>query len=304
MKGLINESSSSAESRNPLAGVSFFLMRNKNLGRVIVLAAGFLIIAVFSIFNNLPDGKVHIKFYDVGQGDSIFIRTPAGHKILVDGGPDNKVLSYLGEDLPFWDRSLDLVISTHPHSDHLTGLLEVLKRYKVKKVLLGKMSHTTDQYLEFLKLIKDRGVPTDSPKKGDKISLDDDVNLKFLSPKGYSGEETDLNLSSLVFLLSFRDFEVLLTGDASKESQPYGQNLGQIDVLKVPHHGSKDALDSNFLKTLKPKLAIISVGKDNRFGHPAQNTLETLENLRVETLRTDLDGTVEIDNLGLVSDHK
>jgi len=252
---------------------------------------------VWQVFALVPDGKLHVWFFDVGQGDAMLIKTPAGEKIIIDGGPGKAVLEPLGKTLSFFDQKLDLLILTHPHADHLDGLVEILKRYKVEKVLSTGVLHTTPEFEEWLSLIKNNAIPFKTARAGDNFSLGE-VNFYVLSPEdNLTGQKVeDLNDTSLIIKMVFGHNSFLFMGDAAASLQKSLLDK-KVDVsagvLKVPHHGSKDSIDENFINAVNPAAAIISVGK-NSFGHPAPLTLEKLESLEIKTYRTDQNGTIEI----------
>lgn len=267
------------------------------------LLSGLLLIFFFLLaltVNSQKDRQnLEVDFLDVGQGDSILIKTPYEQNILIDGGPDNSVLSELGRNLAFFDKELDLVILTHPHDDHVAGLVEILRRYQVKKVLITGVLHTAPDYLAFLNEIKRQGIETelaDSPKD---IALGDDLVLKILYPlSDLSGQKFEnLNNTSIVAKLIYKNNTFLFTGDAEAEEEDEliksGADLS-AQVLKVGHHGSKTSTSQAFLDKVQPQYAVISVGQDNAFGHPDLRTLNTLEQNNVEILRTDLLGTIKI----------
>ncbi len=267
-----------------------FLRKTKQLFISILVSSAVLVwIGVFQ----LPENNLTVKVYNVGQGDSIMIKTISNYKILIDGGPDNKVLSYLGKDLAFWDRKIDLLILTHPHSDHLRGLIEVLKRYKVDQVWLTRAKNETADNQEWIETLGKLKIKIGYPKEGDLIDFGDGVRIKVLHPKK-GIIDSDLNNTSIVLIVSLADFDALLTGDASKETQPFDNNLKDIEVLKVPHHGAKTALEPNFLKEIRPEVSIISVGERNNYGHPASETIKLLEDIGSKVYRTDKNGTVEV----------
>lgn len=255
-----------------------------------------LSIATWSALFSIGDQKLHLKIYDVGQGDAIFIRTPAGKQILVDGGPSSRVIGELSHDLPFYDRRLDLLVLTHPHADHLVGLIEVLRRYRVEHVLFNPVSHTTDEYRTFLKLIWEGRTPVWRGYSGDVFDLGGGVSFRVVWPGGANDLETygksNLNNTSLVLLLTYGDFKALLTGDAEAGIQDFW-DLGPVTMVKVPHQGALDGLNANLLAKIKPKLAVVSVGK-NRFGHPSERVLGEYSLRGIKIKRTDRDGTVEI----------
>ncbi|OGY28236.1 MAG: hypothetical protein A3F33_02285 [Candidatus Woykebacteria bacterium RIFCSPHIGHO2_12_FULL_43_10] len=253
----------------------------------------------WSALGSLPDSKLHLKVYDVGQGDSILITSPSGKRILVDGGTNNKIVSLLGKELPFFERKIDMVVLTHPHEDHLFGLIEVLKRYEVGQVWMEKVLHTTDIYLSWLNLMREKTTVVGAPKPGDEISFDDGLKIKVLWPPEKVLEDEDLNKTSIVLLLEYKNFKALLPGDAGEESQPYTfpsvwGPTDKLSVLKVPHHGSKTGLSQDFLGLIKPEISIISVGAKNKYGHPAGEIIEKLESSGSKVFRTDKSGSVEV----------
>jgi competence protein ComEC len=278
-------------------------MFNFSNKKFIARLAGFFSVAVIlvgvSLFQSSGESKgLEVNFFDVGQGDSILIKTPDHQRILVDGGPDNKVITKLGENLPFYVKDIDLMILTHPHADHLTGLIEVLKRYKVKKVLSTGVLHTTDEYINWLEEIKKQNIPMEIAKAGETITFGDKIKIEILNPtEDLAGKEADsLNNTSVVFKIIFDKTSFLFTGDAEKEVEDklIGSADLKADVLKVAHHGSKNSTSQEFLDKVKPQIAVISVGAKNTFGHPSKITLERLESIGAEILRTDKDGDVKI----------
>ncbi len=245
--------------------------------------------------NNTKDKNFVVTFYSVGQGDSALIRTPAGYNILVDGGPNNKISDYLNRDLPINDRDLDLVILTHPHSDHVFGLINVLKDFKVKKVLTSNSMNTSAEFNLWTDTIKNEGIELKYVKATESISFSDGVTFKFNWPDSeqpFKGD--DLNEASVVFTLSYKDLDILMMGDADSQVQPYIGDISSVEVLKVPHHGAKTSMADSFINQLKPEIAVISVGEGNRYSHPRPETLDQLEKVGSKVLRTDKNGTVKI----------
>ncbi len=253
------------------------------------------------------DGKLHVVVCNVGQGDAIFITMPDQAQILIDGGPDGSVLDCLASNMPFWDRSLDMIMLTHPHADHLTGLIAVVERYSLDAFYTEEVPAQTDQY-KLLKLrLADKNLSAKYLTDGDAITEKSGASIVTLWPRTETIQLTDHNYSDLdlnglclVQILKYGEFQMLLTGDAgAKILDQIAFEIGDIDVLKVPHHGSRTGMSEMFLDSSKPELAVISVGKDNHFGHPAKFSLDLLKNNKIKTLRTDENGEVEIISDGL-----
>lgn len=271
----------------------------KKLKLIIVGSAIVGIVVLRSLTSLVLPQPFKIAFLDVGQGDSILIRTENGQNILIDGGPDKTVLYKLEKYLPWYDRTIDAVILTHPHADHLIGLIEVMKRYKVDRVISTGIVHTTPEYLEWLNLIKEKKIPAESFKKGDKLTLDNGASLTSLWPEVSSvGKRVeDINNTSLVLLLQTPDAKILLMGDAEEpiEESLIKEQLDLIkgvNILKVGHQGSRNGTSEEFLKAAKPKFAVIFAGINNRFGHPHLETLKRLHDSGAQILRTDERGDV------------
>jgi len=279
------------------------IFNNKVLALLLVAA-----VAVWLIVAVRPDDRLHIYFCDVGQGDAILIKTPQNRQILVDGGPDDKVLKCLSQALPFYDHDLDLVMLTHPHADHMDGLMEVLRTYQIKKLIFWQVPYKSADFQEFVELARQKNLSVEKVVAGEVLALDQRTRAEVWCPLSkeelgalaapfdpYDGE--DVNDSSIVLRLVCGNFEALLAGDSPKSVQQLLLQQGKVsasDVFKVAHHGSSDGFDESFLTKLNPQLAIISVGANNRYGHPNQETLEELQNAGVETKRTDQDGTIEV----------
>jgi competence protein ComEC len=239
---------------------------------------------------------LRVYFFDVGQGDSIFIRTPEGKDVLIDGGPDGTVLERLGETLPYWDRQIDLMVLTHPHADHIQGLDDVLKNYQVGEVLETDLKNIIPEESYFDKLALSSGAIEEKAIKGKTINLENDINFEILYPFGLQMEEEDLNDDSVVIKMTYKDKVFLFTGDATTnvEEKLLANDL-KADFLKVGHHGSRYASSNQFLEKVKPTISIISVGAGNSFGHPTADTLDRLRAVGSRILRTDKSGTVEVD---------
>ncbi|MBN1136288.1 MAG: DNA internalization-related competence protein ComEC/Rec2 [Anaerolineae bacterium] len=247
----------------------------------------------------LPDRKLHVAFLDVGQGDAILITAPDGRQVLVDGGPSPAALTTaLGREMPFWDRSLDLVVMTHPDGDHITGLVEVLERYRVAGWLDNGRPAVDDLHAVCEARRTAAGVPRAAVAAGDRIDLGNGVAIDVLGPPAGglgAGQDAD-NEHSVMLRVSWGAASFLLTGDAGAQAEAAllrsGRPLGAA-VLKVAHHGSGGSTSAAFLDAVGPKFAVISVGEGNWFGHPSDELLERLQTQGVTVLRTDQVGTVE-----------
>jgi len=250
---------------------------------------------------SMPDGKLHVSFLDVGQGDAILIQTPAGQDILVDGGPSPQSIGLaLGRQMPFWDRTIDLVVLTHAQADHITGLLEVLQRYKVKQVLYPAFNGQSPLSDRWLGLIQDRDVKSTVAQAGQRIEPGDGLVIKVLNPPvpGLAGTQSDIDNNAVVLEVSLGDISFLLTADIMSEAELEliaHRACPDSTVLKVAHHGSDTSTIPEFLAVVNPRLAVISVGEDNTFGHPEAAVTERFaQRLGKDSIyRTDEDGTVE-----------
>ena len=228
------------------------------------------------------DGRLHVVFADVGNGDSALITSPSGRQVLVDGGPDAQdATRLLGSALPFWDRSLDVVVLTHGHADHISGLLDVLRRYDVGQVVEREAEYATPDYLSWRHAVEKEGSVVTQARAGQSINLGDGAIIEVLHPPEtlMAGTNSDLNNASIVLRVVYGDVSFLLTGDifveAEREMLSRGMEV-RSTVLKVPHHGSRTSSSPEFVEQVSPSVAVISVGADNRFGHPHAETLDVL----------------------------
>lgn len=258
---------------------------------------------------SMPDGKLHVYFLDVGQGDAILI-SKGSRQILVDGGPSPQaVTTALGKEMPFWDRTIDLVVLTHPDADHVTGLIEVLGRYKVKQVLYPDMDICSALHAEFLEIIQGKGISAVPAEAGQRISLCENIYLDVLNPvRGI--QYSDMDNNSVVLRLESGSMSYLLTGDIMKEAEYTllsRRAVKESTVLKLAHHGSSSSTTDEFLKVVNPQIAIISAGKDNRYGHPDEEVLERLKSRgNIAIFNTIIHGTIEFisdgDNLRVITE--
>lgn len=277
----------------------------KNSSIFIVLGILFFlnIFAWITVYDLSQPRFLEVNFFDIGQGDAIFIEIPENHQILIDGGPTSVVLEKLAKEMPFWDRTIDLIILTHPEHDHIAGLIEVLKRYKVENILWTGIIRDTAEHKEWKRLIKEEKAEIKIARLGQKIIISGTV-LDILHPfENLEGQESkNSNNTSIIIKLISGKNTFLFTGDVYKliEKQLIERNIEiDSDVLKIGHHGSKTSSSEEFLEKVSPEIAVISAGKDNQYGHPHQEALERLENYGIRTLRTDEEGDIKIISDGI-----
>lgn len=299
-------------------------MRSRKVLLVLSLIGSLLWLTIFSF----PDNKLHLVFCDVGQGDATLI-TKGFNQILIDGGPNDKVLQCLSNNMPFFDKTIEIVALTHPEADHMTGLISVLDKYKVDYFLTGpegnnsavfaELSNKLESFCKATPCKKARGRLI-NPYAGEKIKLGEIELDSWWPEKEWVAERisniateqhsylggavlgasttTKLNQFSLVFLLNYKNHKVLLMGDGDSSIQDRIIGLQEtvnsqgIDILKFPHHGSKTGMLESFLKQIQPKEAVISVGK-NSYGHPTQEALDLLKRFNVTVRRTDIEGEIK-----------
>jgi len=244
---------------------------------------------------------LEVIFFDVGQGDAIFVVTPQRHQILIDGGPGSVILEKLGREMPFWDRTIDLIILTHPNYDHLTGLIEVLRRYRVKNILCTGAVKDTAVFREWQKLLSEGDAEIFIAQAGQRILWESDSNnfIKILYPfERLEGQVFgDANSTSIVARLIFGQNSLLFTGDIYQSAERKLIRRGteiNSDILKVAHHGSRTSSAEEFIKKVSPEIAVIQVGRNNRYGHPHPEILERLARYDILILRTDQYGDIRI----------
>ena len=244
-------------------------------------AALFLLAAVaWTQAVSAPDGRLHVIFLDVDQGDSILVVTPDGQRVLVDGGPDPvTAVRALNQHLPFWDRGIDLIVSTHADEDHLAGLVGVVQRHDVGAVVEG-VPEASPLYAQWRQALAEKSIQPVAVHRGATIRLGEDLHLQTLNP--VLDSDRDSNNNSVALRLQYGDVSFLLTGDIENEvelellaeKQPVAST-----VLKVSHHGSRNSSSPFFLRAVNPAVAVVQSGSDNRYGHPHAEVVERLEKL-------------------------
>ena len=255
-------------------------------------------IVTWSAVFHFDGGWLTVAFLDVGQGDAIFIETPKGNQVLIDGGPNKAVLAELSEVMTFYDRSIDAIILTHPHQDHVGGLVEVLKRYDVDLVFDSGDTASIAEFVEFKKIISEKNIKEIRVRRGARILLGSETYFDALLPDVFNDSENQ-HQNMVVGRLTYGDTCFLLTGDMEREHEfKILEDDIDCEVLKVGHHGSKTSSSEAFLKAVSPEIAVIEVGIKNRYGHPYQAVLERLTASAVQIFRTDTSGAIIIESDG------
>ncbi|MEK9154564.1 MAG: MBL fold metallo-hydrolase [Patescibacteria group bacterium] len=259
-----------------------------------------IILAVLNLFIwqqivfKAPAGALELYFFDVGQGDSGLIILPGNVKILVDGGPSNKVIGQLEEVMSPSDRYIDLVMLSHPQLDHFSGLIDVLKRYEIGAFIFNGQAGSTLAFNDLEKIIEENKIKTLVLSGGDKISHQDS-EIEFLFPNKEFLSGKDLNDTSLTFILRSQEAKAFFGGDIGFKAEKYlMKNFDiNVDILKVSHHGSKYSSSEEFLEHASPLVSVIDVGK-NSYGHPTNETLSRLAKIGSLIFRTDKDNLVKL----------
>ena len=283
-----------------LAKYKIFLNKKKSIIKI------FIIILLFFLFQFIPQ-NLEINFVDVGQGDCTFIVTPRNKTILIDGGGSSSNEFDVGKStlLPYiLDKGytkIDYIFISHFDQDHVGGILTILQKIKVKKVIISKQEENSENYQKFLEIIKEKGVSVAIVKMGDRVKIENGVYFDILWPTSEQIQENKLNNNSLVMKMYYHNFSVLFTGDIEEEAEKkiletYKSEKNKLvsNVLKVAHHGSKTSTIKEFLDTVNPKIALIGVGKNNMFHHPSEEIIDKLKEYGAIIYRTDERGEITI----------
>lgn len=274
-----------------------------------------LLILVWSLVASESDKNMHLIACDVGQGDAILV-TQGSTQILVDGGQGKRVVDCLSEYIPFSDRKIELVIVTHPQVDHFGGIIDVLDSYQVESIMIPNIISSSKEYQLLGKSITESQVRIIDPSKIEEISLglihleivhpdsayfasnaSDLVDLSAENVLGSMTTDNDPNDFSIVANLRLGEFDAIFTGDigpAVIDDVISTGELVDVEYIKVPHHGSKNGLTRELLESVSPEIAVISSGKDNRYGHPHKEIIDLLSEYGVKVLRTDELGSIEV----------
>ncbi len=260
-----------------------------------------IIAMVFYYFYEKKDNLLNLVFFDVGQGDAILIKTPNEKNILIDGGPDSDYVEKLGNYLAYRANKIDLVIITHAHRDHYLGLIEIIKKYKPKNIIYSGVDANFTDYLYMKKIIENLNINLIIPKISQKYEIENDLDFEIIYMPNTKTVE-NLNDSSISIKLNYKNFNAVLTGDASCEIEKQilkNKNNLQAEIFKAGHHGSKYSNCDNILKAIKPEITIIQLGIDNKFGHPHQDALNRILKINSKILRNDQSGDIIIKSDGI-----
>lgn len=244
----------------------------------------------------LPFAPLRIHVFNVGQGDSILLTSPSGKHILVDGGPDLSPVNHLAKVLPFFHRTIDLLVLTHPNTDHLVAIPTILQQYSVRAALLPRAALSLPLYQDIVQTLVQRDIPILTPHPSMDIDFGDGVVLDVLWPSELSAQWVqNPNNTSVVLRVIFGDRSILLTGDIEEKAEmailASGADL-RSTLLKLAHHGSKTSTSTGFLLASSPQKAIVSAGKNNRYHHPSPIILSRLRHHHITVVNTAESGTI------------
>lgn len=240
-------------------------------------------------------GPDTVRFLDIGQGDAALVTGVDQTQLLIDAGPNNAILNQLGSAIPLTDRTIEAAVISHPHADHYRGFRAVLERYRIITLYVSAANPDDQEYQGLLELARGKGTEV-KVGAADETGTRGGITYRFISSGKGDPPPRNLNNASVVLLVTLRNQTLLFPGDAEKEEEAelVKVGLGPVAVLKVPHHGSRTSSTEDFVSTVNPRLAVISVGQDNRYGHPADETVARLESHGAHVLRTDRSGSVTI----------
>jgi competence protein ComEC len=246
--------------------------------------------------------NLKVTFLNIGQGDAILIETPDGVQMLIDGGPDGTVLRELASTMPWFDRTIDIVLGTHPDKDHIGGLVDVLERYTVDHIITTENLGETMTAKSYRTALNQEGAEITMARSGQVYSLGASTTVTVFSPAS-DPSMLETNTASIVVQVRYGDIAFMLTGDAPSSIEnylvtTYGNQL-ESEVLKLGHHGSKTSSSHEFLTAVEPQFAVVSSGRDNSYGHPAKEVVERVGELDIPLVNTAVEGRITFQTDGL-----
>lgn len=265
-----------------------------------------IVIAIFLfsvVFGHKKQGVLTFAVLDIGQGDALYIESPTGTQVIVDGGPGNNLLKALPKVMPFYDRSVDMIVVTNPDSDHYEGFIKFLDKYKVEKVLEPGTTNAYPAYAVFENKVKQKNISKTIARRGQEIDLGGGAYLQILFPDR-NVSEVSPNTGSIVMKLIYGDTSVMLQGDSISNIEQYLLELDgdylKSDIFKAGHHGSRTSSVEEYVAKVSPKWTVISSGKNNSYGHPHKETLATMKKLQIPTYDTCNNGTIVFESDGKI----
>ncbi len=258
---------------------------------IIALCITILVLSIKFSASFLED-STKIVFCDVGQGDGVYLRIHNRFDVMIDAGPDRKILNCLGRYMPFYDRNIELAFISHDQKDHFGGFNYLLDRYNIQKIFIPDIETSLQSFKRLKRKMKEKKISLQTIYTGTHLKIMNDLFV-FYWPREHCIASNN-NDCSLIFTFGENDFKVLFAGDASAKvlNSMLKEPLQNISVLKVPHHGSKNGLTETFLRLADPAVAVISAGKKNAYGHPSKEVLDMLESHKVKIRRTDTEGNI------------
>ncbi len=253
------------------------------------------------VFSPKKEGVLTFVVLDIGQGDALYIESPNGTQVIVDGGPSNNLLKALPKVMPFYDRSVDMIVVTNPDSDHYEGFIKFLDKYKVTDILEPGTTNSYSAYGYFEKKVAEKNIKKTIARRGQEIDLGGGAYLQVLFPDR-NVEQVASNTGSIVMKLVYGDTSVMLQGDSISNIEQYLLELDgdylKSDILKAGHHGSRTSSVKEYVEKVSPKWTVISSGKENSYGHPHKETIETMQSLKIPTFDTCNNGTIIFESNG------
>ena len=263
---------------------------------ITIVALAFMVSVIwFAAFREARNGLLTVSFLNIGQGDSIFIDAPSGRQVLIDGGPNSVVLRELSKKMPWWDRSIDVVIPTHPDADHVGGLIDVLARYRISTIINSSVEGDTKTFSALNSAIENEHAQKIVAMRGQVLDLGGGTRLEILFPDR-PVPNLDTNDACVVARLVYGETAFMFPCDAPQSIEKYlvqldGENL-QANVLKAGHHGSRTSSSELFVGYVSPEFAVFSRGCDNKYGHPHKEVIDTFEKFDISVLDTCANGTI------------
>lgn len=274
-----------------------------NQWKAVLIVSIFIIdgLVWYAVWREAPTQYLTVAFLDIGQGDAIYIESPVHNRMLIDAGPPRAIMGKLSALVPFYTRTIDTALITNPDADHYSGFLDILHSYSINCVIEPGTNSDTERYAALEKEIASKHIPKILARRGQIFHLGGGADVKILFPDR-DVSKLPTNEGSIIAELTYGSTSVMFTGDAPTSIENYEAAIGSTsiksDILKIAHHGSKNSTSELFYQTVNPKYAVISVGKNNRYGHPHKETIDLLNKLRIPYFLTSKEGTITLTSDG------